>query len=241
MYGQQQNNYGGFAQQPPQAAQPVSLSLDSVMQGGTPNAFSKDDPIGTTVTGEVTSIEAQQQTDFTTGEPLFYPNGNPKPQIVIHVKTQSRDQSRDYDDGLRTVYVKGYNLKHLKAAAQRAGVGDYPRVGDTLTATFATTQPAKQRGYNDAKIYEYQVTPGNPGKAALDAAMSGVQAAPTTVPAQPAPPTHGVQSGAQAVQVGQLAALGKTPADIAALTGLDVRQVTQILGMQADTEQEPAF
>ena len=51
------NNYGGgFTQQggasyrPQQAQQQPAetLSLDDVMQGGAPSAFSKDDPIGTT-------------------------------------------------------------------------------------------------------------------------------------------------------------------------------------------------
>ena len=63
------NNYGGgFTQQggasyrPQQAQQQSaeSLSLDDVMQGGAPSAFSKDDPIGTSVEGEIVEIRAEQ-------------------------------------------------------------------------------------------------------------------------------------------------------------------------------------
>ena len=61
------------------------------MQGGAPSAFSKDDPIGTSVEGEIVEIRAEQQTDFTTGEPLFYPNGKAKPQVVIHLQTSLQD------------------------------------------------------------------------------------------------------------------------------------------------------
>lgn len=76
MFGTQ-NYGGGFTQQggasyrPQQAQQQSaeSLSLDDVMQGGAPSAFSKDDPIGTSVEGEIVEIRAEQQTDFTTGEP----------------------------------------------------------------------------------------------------------------------------------------------------------------------------
>ena len=162
------NNYGGgFTQQggatyrPQQAQQQSaeSLSLDDVMQGGAPSAFSKDDPIGTSVEGEIVEIRAEQQTDFTTGEPLYYPNGKPKPQVVIHLQTTMTDPNRIGDSGIRGVYVKGYNIGQLRLACRQAGVGDHPNVGDHLKATFARTQPAKTRGYNDAKIYDYIVTP----------------------------------------------------------------------------------
>ena len=118
MYGNQ-NQYqqqNGF-QQPQQAASPVEMSLDSVMQGGSPGLFDKNDPVGTSHQGEITGIEAQQQTDFQTGAPLFYPNGNPKPQVVIHLKTGLRDPERNYDDGVRAFYCKGYSIPNLRAAS----------------------------------------------------------------------------------------------------------------------------
>ena len=148
------NNYGGgFTQQGgasyrPQQAQQAqqqsaeALSLDDVMQGGAPSAFSKDDPIGTSVEGEIVEIRAEQQTDFTTGEPLFYPNGKAKPQVVIHLQTSLQDPDRVGDSGIRGVYVKGYNIGQLRLACRQAGVGDHPNVGDHLKATFARTQPA---------------------------------------------------------------------------------------------------
>lgn len=263
MYGNNYQQGNGFQQngyqQQPQQAQPVSMSLDSVMQGGTPSAFSKDDQIGASVSGEITSIEAQQQTDFTTGAPLFYPNGNPKPQVVIHLKTSQHDPNREYDDGMRAVYVKGYNLKALKQASQQAGVGDYPRVGDQLTATFSSTQPAKQRGYNDAKLYTYVVVPGNPNKAGLDAAMNDpyagaqqpvqpmpqqatgyAQAPAQFTPQQPAAPS--ASNPQQTQQILQLKALGKTPQEIAGMMGIDVQQVLAAAGTQTvGSESEPEF
>lgn len=260
--------FGQYPQQSqPQTtpAQPVSLNLDQVMQGGTPGAFGKNDPLGTSVTGEITEIRAEQQTDFDTGEPLFYPNGQPKPQIVIHLRTAQRDPNRAGDDGLRAIYVKGYNIAPLRLASQQAGVGDYPRVGDTLTATFSSTRPAQKRGYNDAKIYTYTVTPGNPGQQALKAAMTDPQAAapqpapqpqqgafayqqpaPTTTPPAPAAfPQPAGPTPQQATQIRQLAALGKTAQDIAGLTGLTVGQVLNVTGQPgtptAGSEGEPEF
>lgn len=248
MYG---NNYGGgFGQQggagyhPQQTQQQAteSLSLDDVMQGGAPSAFSKDDPIGTSVEGEIVEIRAEQQTDFTTGEPLFYPNGKAKPQVVIHLQTTLQDLNRVGDSGIRGVYVKGYNIGQLRLACRQAGVGDHPNVGDHLKATFARTQPAKTRGYNDAKIYDYIVTPKK--TADLTTAMNDPQAGMTQQ--QPAQPVQQVTfsqpaglTAQERQQVLQLKSLGKTPQEIAGLLGKTVDQVVNAVG--AGSGQEPEF
>lgn len=250
MYG---NNYGGgFSQQggagyhPQQTQQQAteSLSLDDVMQGGAPSAFSKDDPIGTSVEGEIVEIRAEQQTDFTTGEPLYYPNGKPKPQVVIHLQTTMTDPNRIGDSGIRGVYVKGYNIGQLRLACRQAGVGDHPNVGDHLKATFARTQPAKTRGFNDAKIYDYIVTPKK--QSDLNAAMNDPQAGQQQyVPQQPAygqTATIGQPAGLTASDrqtIGQLAAAGKTAQEIAGLLGKPVDQVINALG--AGSGREPEF
>ena len=248
MYG---NNYGGgFSQQggagyhPQQTQQQAteSLSLDDVMQGGAPSAVSKDAPIGTSVEGEIVEIRAEQQTDFTTGEPLYYPNGKPKPQVVIHLQTTMTDPNRIGDSGIRGVYVKGYNIGQLRLACRQAGVGDHPNVGDRLKATFARTQPAKTRGYNDAKIYDYVVTPKK--TADLTTAMNDPQAGMTQQ--QPAQPVQQVTfsqpaglTAQERQQVLQLKSLGKTPQEIAGLLGKTVDQVVNAVG--AGSGQEPEF
>ena len=250
------NNYGGgFTQQggasyrPQQARQQPAetLSLDDVMQGGAPSAFSKDDPIGTSVEGEIVEIRAEQQTDFTTGEPLYYPNGKPKPQVVIHLQTTLQDPNRVGDSGIRGVYVKGYNISQLRLACRQAGVGDHPDVGDHLKATFARTQPAKTRGYNDAKIYDYVVTPKK--QSDLNAAMNDPQAVqPSYSPQQPQqaaygqPVTLGQPAGLtmqEKQQAAQLQAAGKNVQEIAGLLGKPVDQVVNALG--AGSGQEPEF
>lgn len=250
------NNYGGgFTQQggasyrPQQAQQQPAetLSLDDVMQGGAPSAFSKDDPIGTSVEGEIVEIRAEQQTDFTTGEPLYYPNGKPKPQVVIHLQTTLQDPNRVGDSGIRGVYVKGYNISQLRLACRQAGVGDHPDVGDHLKATFARTQPAKTRGYNDAKIYDYVVTPKK--QSDLNAAMNDPQAVqPSYSPQRPQqaaygqPVTLGQPAGLtmqEKQQAAQLQAAGKNVQEIAGLLGKPVDQVVNALG--AGSGQEPEF
>lgn len=228
MYG---NNYGGGFSQ----------------QGGAPSAFSKDDPIGTSVEGEIVEIRAEQQTDFTTGEPLYYPNGKPKPQVVIHLQTTMTDPNRIGDSGIRGVYVKGYNIGQLRLACRQAGVGDHPNVGDHLKATFARTQPAKTRGFNDVKIYDYIVTPKK--QSDLNAAMNDPQAGQQQyAPQQPQqasygqPVTIGQPAGLtmqEKQQAAQLQAAGKNVQEIAGLLGKPVDQVVNALGVGSG--QEPEF
>lgn len=252
MYGNQ-NQYqqqNGF-QQPQQAASPVEMSLDSVMQGGSPGLFDKNDPVGTSHQGEITGIEAQQQTDFQTGAPLCYPNGNPKPQVIIHLKTGLRAPERNYDDGVRVFYCKGYSIPNLRAASQQAGVGNFPRVGDTIRITFSETKPSQTRGFADAKIYSFQITPGNPNKAGLEQAMSdpyaGQQpnAMPQTTqsyapaPQQPAQAASQPVTAQQATQILQLKAIGKTPQDIAGMMGLTLEQVLAVGQSSQQGGQQP--
>lgn len=249
------NNYGGgFTQQggasyhPQQQTQQSaeSLSLDDVMQGGAPSAFSKDDPIGTSVEGEIVEIRAEQQTDFTTGEPLYYPNGKAKPQVVIHLQTSLQDPDRVGDSGIRGVYVKGYNIGQLRLACRQAGVGDHPNVGDHLKATFARTQPAKTRGFNDAKIYDYVITPKKQSDlaAAMNDPQAGQQQYAPQQPQQPAygqPVTIGQPTGLTASDrqtISQLAAAGKNAQEIAGLTGKPVEQVINALGAASGAEPE---
>lgn len=253
MFGTQ-NYGGGFTQQggasyrPQQAQQQSaeSLNLDDVMQGGAPSAFSKDDPIGTSVEGEIVEIRAEQQTDFTTGEPLYYPNGKAKPQVVIHLQTSLQDPDRVGDSGIRGVYVKGYNIGQLRLACRQAGVGDHPNVGDHLKATFARTQPAKTRGYNDAKIYDYVVTPKK--QSDLNAAMNDPQAGQQQyAPQQPQQSAYGQTAtigqpagltASDRQTIIQLAAVGKNAQEIAELLGKPVDQVINALGAGSGSEPE---
>ena len=73
-------------------------------------------------------------------------------------------------------------------------------LGDTIRITFSETKPSQTRGFADAKIYSFQITPGNPNKAGLEQAMSDPYAGQqpnampqTTQSYAPAPqqPAHG--------------------------------------------------
>lgn len=241
----QQPAYGTPQQQRPAAPAGGLPGLDQIMSGGTPGAFGKDDPIGTSVRGTITLIEARQQTDFDTSQPKYFDDGQPMMQVVIHLQTDQRDPMNPADDGQRAIYVKGKNIAALRNASQSSLGAKFPAVGDGLVATFAQIDEPKKRGYNGAKLYTYQLTKG---AGALDQAMSQTQpsaaeyaaqqlGAPAPQPVAPqmpvaqqqAPAAAPAQPAFDANQVRQLATLGKNLPEIAALTGARPDQIQPII------------
>ena len=217
--------------------QTVTLpTLAQVMAGGTPSFFQREDPIGTSVTGTVESIEAQQQRDMDTQEPKWFDNGQPMMQVVIHVATSLRDNTIPGDDGVRAVYVKGKNLGTLRQASRIVG-RDFPHVGDGFTATYTANGEAKKRGWNPPKLYSYEIVPNQTQVTQAMSATPQQTATPATQPAQrptAQQPTF-QQPQVNAMQIQQLAATGRSAAEIAGFLGIPEQTVRDIIG------EEPEF
>lgn len=146
-----------------------------LMGGGIPSA--KFDSVGVSVGGTITDIAASQQTDFTTGEPKTWPNGEPMMQVVVSVATEIRDPQITDDDGVRKIYVKGKSLTAaVRDAVRRAGAKGLEN-GGTLTVTYTGDGPQERRGINPPKLYAASYT--KPTAVAANAAlMGGGDAAP---------------------------------------------------------------
>lgn len=171
--------------------------------------------VGDTVAGQIVSIgEQRQQTEFRTdgqpGAPLYWPDGSPRMQLPITVATDARDASDPFDDGHRTLYVKGEMKKAITAALKvsRAKLA----VGGTLSVTFAGEEPTK--GY-PKKLY------------------TATYAAPAAgffeEPAQPVAAAH----------VGPPPAAPQ-PAPAAVPPGVDPAQWAAFQAMQAQAQAAPA-
>jgi hypothetical protein len=65
----------------------TSITPDDFLMaaGGAPSA--KFETPGTSVTGKITDLQVRQQTDVRTREPLNWPNGDPKMQLVVTLQT----------------------------------------------------------------------------------------------------------------------------------------------------------
>lgn len=158
-----------------------------LMGGGVPSA--KFDGIGVSVTGVIEDIVASQQTDFTTGEPKFWPNGDKMMQVVVTLATDQRDPSITEDDGLRKIYVKGKSLTGaVRDAVRKAGAKGLD-VGGRLTVTYTGDGPQEKRGINPPKLYAADYTPPSPA-AAANAALGLTEQTPAASPA-PVPAAAG--------------------------------------------------
>jgi hypothetical protein len=177
-----------------------------LMGGG--SASAKFEEYGDTVTGTICEApEVRQQTDISTGQPVHWPSGDPKMQLIVTLQTTLRDDPDD--DGKRRVYVKGKSLTEAVREAVRQTGAKGLELGGTLTVTYTGDGVASQRGFNPPKLYT--ATYARPDTAAQSGQFLGVQPAQQApAAAQPAAPAP-AQAGPTQQQIDALKAAGVDP------------------------------
>ncbi|MGK9225326.1 hypothetical protein, partial [Microbacterium sp. SA156] len=146
----------------------------------------KFDVVGASITGTVKSAPRErQQTKFGTQEPDFWPNGDPKMQILIDLQTDRRDDAND--DGERTLYVASKNMKRAIGDAIRASGANDVLPGGVLSVTYTGNDPQSKNPANPAKLYTAQYTPptsplAQPAPAAAAPAPAPAASAPAYAP-----------------------------------------------------------
>lgn len=192
----------------------MSSTLDDLLTGGAKSA--KFETPGDTVTGTITDVTVRQATEFGTGKPLEWDDGNPREQILVSVQTGLQDDADD--DGIRTIYIKGWG-QQLKAFRAIAAASGKPGKGDTFTATFTGFGPKPQQGGFPPKEYTYALVKGD----RLDA-LAGAPVAAAPVQAAAAAPAE----DSPAAKAQKLIGLGLDDTQIQQITGLDVAIVAAL-------------
>lgn len=173
----------------------------------TPALSFKDAPVGTSFT--CTVVEAPtllQSRDFETGNPAFWPDGNPKMSAVVKVTVNGEERS--------IWAAKPSSLFAAIASAQQTA-GQQIAPGGTLVVTYTHDKPNENPRLNAAKQYSATYTPPNafgteqaqPAQQAPAATPAPVQA---TTPAAAAP----AAGGPSPEQVAALKAAGVDPATV---------------------------
>lgn len=202
---------------------------DFLLGGGGKSAAFEN--VGDTITGTVVSTEVRQQTDFKTGVPETWDNGDPKLQLVVALQTTERDPADPDDDGVRNVYVKGSKKggsrslhDAVRTAVQTAGAkGLEP--GGTLTVTFVDEEPPQNRGLSPRKLWS--ATYAAPDQAAQSGGFLGTQPTASATPvapasAAPATPAPAAAPASDPVATArQLIAAGLDDSVVSQSTGLD--------------------
>lgn len=192
-------------------------AIDKALQSGARSAFDKNSQPGTTVSGPITGVQYRQTTDYNTGQPAFFPSGDPKMQIIVSIQTSTREDADD--DGVRSVYINawGNKKKALLDAFRAAGfdrASEALAEGNVLTATYVEPRPTPQGSWE--KIYRYEIRRGAP--AGTDQALSPrPQAQPQPAPRPPAgqPNPWDTHPQPQAQQYAQPPAPARTQQDAA--------------------------
>jgi hypothetical protein len=174
--------------------------LDRMLSGGAKGA--KFENPGDTVSGIVDDVMIRQATEFGTGKPLTFDNGDPREQIVVVLKVDNHIPEDENDDGFRAVYIKGWGQQR-RAFIQATRDGGKPVQGSRFTASFVRLEPSKAGGF-PAKVFEYRIQQlDNPAGDASSDELADARA-----------------------QVAKLDAMGTFSVEqISAATGLDVAEV----------------
>lgn len=201
-------------------------TLDDLLTGGSKGL--KFETPGDSYTGTVINSTVRQMTEFGTGTPLTFENGDPQEQICINLQTSLRDANDPTDDGTRTLYIKGFGvqLRAFRAAVQAAG--GKPEAGDTITVTYTGNGERSPRGGYPPKLYEYVIAKAD----RLDA-LAGAPAQPTVAPTTQTAPASGGESPAAKAQ--KLIEVGFSDEEINQATGLELKMIAALRGNVAST------
>lgn len=101
----------------------MTQSMEGFLLGGTKTPGLKYDPDAKTehtltITEEP---ELRQQTNFEDGSPEFWPNGDPRMQLVVTGTVDESERIDSDDDLQRREYIKGEKQKAVGAALREAG------------------------------------------------------------------------------------------------------------------------
>lgn len=138
----------------------MSNDIDKFLFGGGGKAF-KFENIGDTVEGTIEDVQVAQQTSIDDNQPLTWPDGSPRMQLIITLQTAAREG--DDDDGIRKIYAKGgkyevasgtgTSLKDAVAdAVKKAGAKSIDQ-GGTLKVGYTGEGKRTNRGFSAPKLY----------------------------------------------------------------------------------------
>lgn len=153
----------------------MNQDVNAYLFGGGGKAASFEN-IGDKVSGTITNVELQQQTDLEENKPLFWDNGQPRMILVITLETDLRDDEED--DGIRRLYAKGgkFETETGSGKAMKDAIADAVKAagaksideGGQLAIGHTGLAKKKTRGHNAAKLFTAQYKPPTTSVAASD-------------------------------------------------------------------------
>lgn len=256
----QQGYQQGYGQPPARPA--VSMTPEQMLASieSQSSKGAKFEQPGTSVSGIIENVTANQIRDFKSRQPKFFDDGQPQMQVLVTINTGVTDPMVEDDDGRRTVYIKGFGLQRRAwlQALHNAGLRKAAEVrpGDRFTATFTGFGEAKP-GMNAPKLFEYVIEHQSPADLAMNQPQQPVQPGFQQPPQQYAPqqpqqapnqgyqpasvdpwnpPTQQAQQPVQTVQLGQLQQPQADPMKVNQLKamGKSPQEIATLLGVPVE-------
>ena len=131
----------------------IDNTVNQLLTGGSKAA--RFDNAGDKIKGTIIAATTRQETAFGTGEPLTFPDGTPRLQLVIELQTDIADGPDD--DGRRTVYCKWRTTRAIKEALAKAGTSELQE-GATLTIKYKGDGVA-EKGFSAPKEFAAKYEP----------------------------------------------------------------------------------
>lgn len=222
----------------------MSFDNDPFASDSTPAISFKNAAIGEAVTGVVAELPKMvQATDFDSGKPAFWDNGNPKMTVVTTL---------DVGGELRGLWAPKPSAMFAAFGAAQKELGRKVQLGDVVTVAYIGERAnEKNPRLNPQKLYDVSIRAGAPGASgdpfaetptpAAQAPAPAAPVAPAPAPAAPAPtvPVAAAPSASAATpsaslgpdplaQVRQLIQIGWPDAKIAGQVGFDETVVAMV-------------
>lgn len=154
--------------------EPTQQSGQDWLMGGGGHKSASFPTVGTTIRGTVTETPVLRDvTAMGTGEIQRWPDGTAKKQLLVSLQTGDRDPADPADDGVRTLYVKGYMKNAVQDAVKDVGAPGL-EIGGTLTVTYTSDGTSTTRGHNPPKLYSAAYASPNPSAEFLGAGQPSV-------------------------------------------------------------------
>ena len=119
--------------------------------------------VGDTHKGKIIAAEKRQQTDYATGTPKTWDNGEPMWEIVITLDTGIEDENGETH---RRLFVRGAMLKAVREALKDANAK--LEVGGELAVRYTGDGEPSKKGFNAPKLFKAKYTPPAPAAVDLD-------------------------------------------------------------------------
>jgi len=141
----------------------MSDTNDFLFGGG--GKAAKFEEVGDTVEGIIIDAQLTQQTHMETQEPLFWPDGQKRMQLVVTLQT---DETGEDDDGIRRIFAKGgrYEVAEGTGTSMKDAIADAVKKaggkfdpGGWLKVGFSGVGKKTNRGFAAPKLFRAQYKP----------------------------------------------------------------------------------